>query len=398
MSRYKPNNMEVYLDNAATTRVDEEVLEAMLPYLREDYGNASSPHGPGRKARFAVEDARERIASNLGAEPGEIVFTSGGTEANNQALWGGTDAGRLPLVTCRTEHEAVLEPAKAIEAGGGSVALLDPGPEGVVTAEQVRDHLGPGTRDPGRGTRDVGLVSLMHTNNETGALHDIPALAAACHEAGWLLHTDAVQALGWTDLNVDSLGIDLMTISAHKIYGPKGVGALFVRSDTMEISAFVRGGSQERRRRGGTENVAAIVGFAKALDLTVEQREARRAHVESLKTSFQQKLVERLDGSMLINTPDESAPHILNISFPPVEGRVVDGEMLLLNMDVAGIRVSSGSACTSGALEPSHVLLAMGRDVATAEATIRFSIGKDNNEDEMDYAADELAKILERMA
>lgn len=237
----------------------------------------------------------------------------------------------------------------------------------------------------------------MYANNETGALNPIPEIAAVCREAGALFHTDAVQALGWTDLNVDALGVDLMSVSAHKIYGPKGVGALFVRADTVDLQPFIRGGSQERRRRGGTENVAGIVGLATALDLAVRHRSERRSHYESLKTRLWTRLEPMFDDRVIVNSLRDGAPHLLNISFMPTDRGPVDGEMLLLNLDIAGISVSSGSACSSGTVEASHVLLAMGRDRDTASASIRFSFGKDNTLEQMDFAAEQLTTVMRRM-
>ncbi|MFV1980333.1 MAG: cysteine desulfurase family protein, partial [Rhodothermia bacterium] len=369
--------MEVYLDNAATTKLDERVLKVMIPFLSHNYGNASSPHSLGRKARFAVEDARERVAAHLGAEPGEIVFTSGGTEANNLALCGGIRSSFPHLITSSAEHQSVLEPAREMAAGGTTVSMIDPGSNGSVATGDLARHL--------EGRR--GLVSLMYVNNETGALNPIPEIAAVCRGAGALFHSDAVQAPGWMELNVDAMGVDLLTISAHKIYGPKGIGVLFARADTVDLQPLIRGGSQERRRRGGTENVAGIVGLAAALDLVVENRSERRAHYENLKAGLSARLASVIDEGVVVNSPADGAPHLLNISFLPTDRGPVDGEMLLLNLDVAGISVSSGSACTSGTVEPSHVLLAMGRDPATASASVRFSFGKDNTLEQMDFVA-----------
>jgi cysteine desulfurase len=377
----------IYLDHAATTPLDRRVLDAILPFLGEEYGNASSPHGPGRRARFAVEDARERVAAHLGAEVSEIVFTSGGTEANNLALWALARGNGAHLGSSAAEHESVLEPLRAILASGVPVNILDPTPTGAVdaTALDTIQELG------------LSALSVMHTNNETGALNSLPDIATWCRNEGLLLHSDCVQALGWTDLDVDSLGVDLMTVSAHKIYGPKGAGALFVRGGTMELEPFVRGGSQERRRRGGTENVSAIVGMAVALDLAVSERDARVEHLLALKNRLAANLVDTCPCDFVVNTPAKSAPHILNVSFPPVDGAQLDGEMLLLNLDVAGVHVSSGSACTSGALEPSHVLRAMGVPESTAAATIRFSVGAANSPEDMDYVSEQLGLILRRM-
>jgi len=376
----------IYLDHAATTPLDPRVLDAMMPFLKDEFGNASSPHGPGRRARFAVEDARERIAQRLGAEPSEIVFTSGGTEANNLALWAMASVSKGLVIASAVEHESILEPIRAIRADRGNAEIVAPGPFGTFAPP-----------DPESVDRPIAGISAMHTNNETGALNDILAISAFCQTHSILFHSDCVQALGWSQLNVDDLGVDLMTLSAHKIYGPKGVGLLFVRGGAIELPAFVRGGSQERRRRGGTENVSGIVGFAAALDLASEKLAERQKTLASVKSRLLARLHETCGGEFAVNTPGYGAPHILNISFPPRGGVPVDGEMLLLNLDVAGIHASSGSACTSGALEPSHVLLAMGVDEQTADATIRFSFGTSNTPDEMDFVADELARILERM-
>ena len=380
----------VYLDHAATTPLDPRVFEAMTPFLKDQYGNASSVHALGRQARLAVEESRERVAALLGAEPGEIVFTSGGTEADNLAVKGA--CGRGGVVTSAAEHEAVLRPAEALKADGRAVTILDPGPSGAATPEQVQAALHEG----------VGLVSLMHTNNEIGTCTDVPAVAAVCRAAGILLHCDAVQAPGLAPLDVDALGVDLLTLSAHKFNGPKGAGVLYVRGGT-DLRPLVEGGAQERKRRGGTENVAAVVGLAEALALACEDRPARAAHIASLRDRLYRGLREALGEAFMCNTPlgDPSAqvaPHILNISFPPVDGGdALDGEMLLLNLDMEGIMASAGSACTSGAIEPSHVLLALGRDRATAAATVRFSLGHATTEDEIDLAVDRLAAIVRRM-
>jgi cysteine desulfurase len=327
------------------------------------------------------------VAAHLGAEVSEIVFTSGGTEANNLALWALARGGNAHLASSAAEHESVLEPLRAILETGVPVRILDPDPTGALDSTAL-DAL-----------KEVGLsaVSVMHTNNETGALNSLPDVATWGRTGGLLLHSDCVQALGWSDLDVDKLGVDLMTVSAHKIYGPKGAGALFVRGGTIELEPFIRGGAQERRRRGGTENVSAIVGMAAALDLAVAERDARVSHLLALKNRLLANLSDACPSDFVVNTPAASAPHILNVSFPPVDGAQLDGEMLLLNLDVVGVHVSSGSACTSGALEPSHVLLAMGVPESTAAATIRFSVGVANTPEDMDYVSEQLTLILQRM-
>jgi cysteine desulfurase len=383
------NVPSVYLDHAATTPLNEAVLDAMLPYLREHFGNASSVHALGRRARFAVEDARERVAALLGAEPGEVVFTSGGTEADNAALRGvlTSAARRGPgLVTSAVEHEAVLRPAEALAAAGHPVAVLTPQPSGAVTAEQVADAL----------TDETGLVSLMAVNNELGTLNPIREIAAVCRAHGVAFHTDAVQAAGLYPLDVNAWGVDLLSLSAHKVYGPKGAGVLYVRTGTP-FAPFVLGGSQERKRRGGTENVAAVVGLATALERAMREADAERGRLHTLQTRLADAIRTCFPDARF-NTPiDHAAPHILNVSFPPADGRAVDGEMLLLGLDLAGVHASSGSACTSGAVEPSHVLRALGVPRATANATVRLSLGRGTTEADVDFAAEHLAAVVGRM-
>ena len=384
----------VYLDHAATTPLDPAVLEAMMPFLTEHFGNASSVHARGRKARFAVEESRERIAAHLGAEPGEIIFTSGGTEADNLAL-GGMLRGahgerRRGLVTSAAEHEAVLRPAEALAESGFPVTILSPQARGAVTPEQVARAI----------TDETGLVSLMHANNEVGTLTDVRAVAEVCRARGVPFHTDAVQTAGLYALDAGELGVDLLSLSGHKVYGPKGVGVLYVRGG-LDLAPAVLGGSQERRRRGGTENIAAIVGLAEALDRATTNSEQHLAHLKRLRDRLVSGLEETLGGAFVMNTPLEdgaAAPHIVSIAFPPDEGgRPLDGEMLLLNLDLEGVHVSAGSACTSGALTPSHVLLALGHDRPTASAALRFSLGKSTTEADIDYAVEKLATVIGRM-
>lgn len=381
----------VYLDHAATTPLDPRVLEAMLPHLTDSFGNASSVHTLGRKARFIVEECRERVAALLGAEPGEIIFTSGGTEADNTALKGTVAAGSdRGLLTSAAEHEAVLRPAEALALTGAPVRVMRPGRSGGVTPDQLRAELDQG---------EIGLVSLMHVNNEIGTLAPVAELAQVCAERGISFHTDAVQSAGLFRLDVRELGVDLLSLSAHKFYGPKGIGVLYVRAG-QDLEPLLQGGSQERRRRGGTENVPAIVGMATALDLATSEAEARLSHLASLQQRLISGLKQIVGARMVINTPlgdGEAAPHIVNIAFPPFDGKPVDGEMLLLNLDMEGVSVSAGSACTSGALEPSHVLTAIGLDRYTGSAALRFSLGKDNTEEDIDFAIYKLGLVLTRM-
>jgi cysteine desulfurase len=377
-----------YLDHAATSPLDPRVLDAMMPYLTARFGNPSSVHTEGRRARGAVEDARERIAALIGAETSEIIFTGSGTESDALAISGCLAAGGS-LLTSAAEHEAVLRPAEYLAEQGRAV-ILSPEQTGAISTSAIEACLADHD--------DIRLVSLMMVNNEVGTMHDVPALSRICRQRGVLLHTDAVQAVGLVEVDVHTLGVDLLSASAHKFYGPKGAGFLFVRGG-VDIQPLIRG-SQERRRRGGTENVAAIVGMATALEIALEEREERFAHALSLRRRIFDQLDQTLAGEFVLTTPrDEAsaAPHVVNVAFPPQDGTMIDGEMLILNMDMEGIAVSAGSACTSGALEPSHVLAAMGYDRATASAAVRFSTGKDTTEEEVVSAVQTLARVVERM-
>ncbi|MEM1055861.1 MAG: cysteine desulfurase family protein [Bacteroidota bacterium] len=380
-----------YLDHAATTPLREEVLDAMLPWLREEHGNASSLHGPGRRARAAVDRARRDVADVLNCEPGEILFTSGGTEADNTALrgvlTGGVlrDTGRPGLVTSAAEHEAILRTAEGLREEGHPVTIVPP----LASGAPDPDALAEATDET------TGLVSAMLVNNEVGAIADIARIGEDAHERGALCHTDAVQAAGLLPLNVDTLGVDLLSLSGHKVNGPKGIGALYVRSGTP-FAPFVRGGAQERGRRGGTENVAAIVGLAAALGLAEAERETTVERLHRLRDRLVARLGETV-GTLRVNTPEDAAPHILNVSLPPSDRGPLDGEMLLLGLDVEGTHASAGSACTSGALTPSHVLLAMGVPRQTAEATVRFSLGRSTTEADVDEAADAFARVVQRV-
>ena len=382
-----------YLDHAATTPLDPKVFEAMKPYLLEEYGNASSVHQLGRQARVAMEEARERVAACLGAESSEIVFTSGGTEADNLALKGVLQAASsngIPtgLVTSAAEHEAVLRPAERLKEQGHPVEILSPDDHGAVSPEQVESVI----------DNHTALVSLMHTNNEIGVQTDIPAVAEVCHAHDVLLHCDAVQAVGLQPLNVDELGVDLLSMSGHKFYGPKGVGVLYVRNG-VDLGPLVEGGSQERERRGGTENVPGAIGLAEALERAVSDAEERAERLSRLQRRLVDGLDDAVPGRYVLNTPVGEAPvapHVVNVAFPPEE-EPLDGEMLILNLDMEGVLVSAGSACTSGALEPSHVLTALGLDRSTASAAVRFSLGATTTEEEIDYALETLRSTLQRM-
>lgn len=387
----------VYLDYAATAPLHPEVLEVMMPHLTKHYGNASSVHSAGRTARVAVEQARGTVARILGCAPAEIVFTSGGTEANNAALRGVLtgealrETGRPGLVTSATEHEAVLRPAQRLKEEGHPVTTLPPDAHGAVTPDQVEEAL----------TDETGLVSVMWVNNEVGTVSPVPEIAERCRARAALLHTDAVQAAGVLSVDLDALGADLLTISGHKLGGPKGIGALAVRAGTP-LSGFIVGGGQERGRRGGTENVASVVGFAEALRLAESSREEEAVRLAALRNRLAGRLREAVGEALRFNTPlrqdgARAAPHILNVSVRSNSGAALDGEMLLLSLDMAGVQVSAGSACTSGALEPSHVLLAMGVPRETAAATVRFSLGRGVTEADVDRAAAAFITTVTRM-
>ncbi|MEX0773302.1 MAG: cysteine desulfurase family protein [Balneolales bacterium] len=378
----------IYLDNAATTQLDQRVLDAMLPYLRENFGNASSIHNLGRQAAVAVEESREKIAHYIGAEPSEIIFTSGGTESNNSIIKGVTAASeKKHIITSRVEHHAVLHPIQYGRKDGIKATYLDCRPTGSVTPKQVEEAV----------TDDTVLVSLIHVNNEIGAINPISEISQICHEKNVYLHSDTVQSVGKIPVNVDDLGVDFMNISGHKIYGPKGVGALYVRGGS-KWKPWMEGGSQERRRRGGTLNVPGIVGLGKALELAVDEMEKGQDHIKELQQRMVMGLEERFPDLIAFNgDPDSGIYNIVNFSFPLDDDKALDGEMLLLNLDVEGICCSNGSACTSGAVEASHVLMALGMVTPTAKSSLRFSLSKNNTREDVDYTLEKLDGIVHRM-
>jgi cysteine desulfurase len=375
----------IYLDSAATTALDPRVLEAMLPYLGERFGNPSSVHGKGREAKVALELAREHVAALIGGHPAEIIFTSGGTEADNFALRIALeDVQGRHIVTSSVEHEAILKPLQWYHDHGYEVTFLPPGPDGTVAFADVERAV----------REDTVLISLMHANNETGSLHPIDEIAGLANERGILFHTDAVQSAGKIPVDARTIPFAFASLSAHKIHGPKGIGALYARTG-REISPFIRGGAQERGRRGGTENTAAAVGFGEAARLALSERDERMQRWRDLGALFRDEALARFPHA-LINTAEDAVPTIMSVSFPyTVYG--MDGEALLLNMDLDGVAVSSGSACTAGSIEPSHVMLAIGHDLETAKSTLRFSFGKDTTRDELMTSFDTLQAIVQRI-
>lgn len=381
----------VYFDHASTTPVDEGVLEEILPYYRDQFGNANSAHQFGRATKVAIEDARELIAKLIGAEPSEIIFTSGGTESDNAAIKGVVNATRkTEIITSPIEHHAVIHPAESLKMKGCRVTYLQPDATGQITPDQVEEAI----------SEDTAIVSLMHVNNEIGTILPIKEIADVCSNHKVPFHSDTVQSVGKLPLNVKELGVDLLSMSGHKIYGPKGIGVLYVKNRTPWMP-WLQGGSQERRRRGGTSNVAGIVGMAEALKYCTDHLEAHNEHFNTLRNELIAGLEKKFSGRYRINGPKSNGvPHIINLAFP-VDGTAsekgLDGEMLLLNLDIEGICVSNGSACTSGAVEPSHVLKGIGLPDKLANSSIRISFGKDNTVEQVRFFLDKLESVLNRM-
>ncbi len=376
----------IYLDHSSTTPIAPEVLEAMLPVYREAPGNASSVHSFGRRARQLLEQAREAIASALGVSHEEVLFTSGGTESDNAALRGVMeavrDSERDHIIVSSVEHHAVLAPAEWLEANGASVTFLPVDHDGCVTIDAVRAAITPRT----------SLVSIMHANNEVGSVQPIGAIARLARENGVVFHTDAVQSFGKIRLDLREIPADLVSVTAHKLYGPKGIGALVIRKGTPFRPQMI-GGAQEGNRRAGTENVPLAVGFAKACTLAAQRRVQDEQLQNKLREDLKKEVLRRFPDVLVNGHPTDRLPHILSISFP-WELYHLDGETLIAGMDLRGVAVTSGSACSSGTLQASHVLLAMGRDERTARATVRFSLGRSTTEEDLRYAADALEEVV----
>lgn len=385
----------IYFDHAATTPLDRRVLEEMMPWLTDHFGNASSVHQAGQTAKVALEEARESVADILNVKPSEVIFTSGGTESNNAAIKGlffaaknQETTNRTEIITSEAEHNAVRQTAEALKAHGATVIFLQPDSFGRISPKQVSDAIGEHT----------ALVSIMHVNNELGSVNPIEEIAGVCHEKGVPFHSDCVQSAGKIPLDLGRAGPDLASLSGHKFYGPKGTGVLVVR-EGVDWASWMHGGSQERGRRGGTSNVLGIVGLRKALEIAQEQMDADHAHCQALRTRVLEKLDQKLPGQYQLNTPPERViPHILNLRFNPSPGQTFDGEMLLLNLDIEGVCVSNGSACTSGAVEPSHVLTAIGLESTLANASVRISFGRGNRPEEADLFVEKLERVLKRMS
>ena len=372
----------IYLDYAATAPVLPEVLDAMLPFFVSAFGNASGIHAEGREARKAVEQARRQAAAVLGAEPREILFTSGGSESNNLAVRGTAMALRGKgnhIVTSSIEHPSVLNTCRGLEKEGFRVTYLPVDADGSVSPEDVRNAVGP----------DTVLVSVMAANNEIGTLQPVREIGEICREKGVIFHTDAVQAAGLLKIDVKELNADLLSISAHKFHGPKGAGALYVRRGTR-LEPLVRGGEQERGLRAGTENVPGIVGLGKALEIAAAKREETAARIRELRDLLIRLILERVTGARLNGHPERRLPNNCHFSFAGIES-----EALLLRLDLAGIAVSGGSACTSGSMEPSHVLRAIGLREDMLKSGVRLTLGRETTREETEKTAQVLPEIVE---
>ena len=376
----------IYLDYSATTPLDPRVLEEMVSAFEADFGNASSVHAYGREARANLERSRESVARNIGAKPDELFFTSGGTEADNHAIKGlaavGARKGKNQVVTSTVEHHAVLHSVDTLRKAGFEVVMVPVDNFGRVDPADVKKAISPKT----------ALISFMYANNEIGTLNDIREIGAIAREHDIPLHSDTVQAVGKIKVDVNDLNLDVLAISAHKFYGPKGIGAIFIRKGT-QIDSFMEGGGQESNRRAGTENVPSAAGFAKAMELSQVEMEKNLARIRTLNALLRTRLESEFKGLLFNGHPTMSLPHILNVSFDPTVVPV-DGDALIMGLDLRGVAVTSGSACTSGSLQPSHVLMAIGRNQQTARATIRFSLGIMSTAEELEFAVSALKEVV----
>ncbi len=375
---------KIYIDHNATTPLDHDVLDEMLPFLRDDWGNPSSVHWASRGPKQALDKARERVAALLNCAPLEVVFTATGTEGDNHAIKGTAFARKSKgnhIITTVVEHPAVLNTCKYLEKEGFRVTYLNVDASGMLDLEELKAAITPETI----------LITIMYANNETGVIFPIAEIGEIARERGIVFHTDAVQAVGKVPIDVKTLKVDLLTLSGHKLYGPKGVGALFVRRG-VRLVPLMHGGHQERNRRGGTENVAGLVGLGKACEMAAEHMEESVRHMSALRDRLEKGLMEKIPDIKINGDVEHRLPNTANISFEYVEG-----ESLLLGLDMMGVAASSGSACTSGSLEPSHVLLAMSLSHEMSHGSVRFSFGKDNTEEQIDFIIEVMPPIVERM-
>ena len=375
---------KVYLDNAATTALSPKVLEQMMPYLTTIYGNPSSPHSFGQEARRGVEHARDQVAKALNALPEEIIFTGCGTESDNTVLFGVAERYKSKgnhIITTNVEHHAILHTCEALEKCGIEVTYLPVDENGMVTAEQVANAI----------TDKTILVSIMFANNEVGTIMPIAEIGKVCRERGVLFHTDAVQAVGHVPIDVKAMNIDMLSMSAHKFHGPKGVGALYMKKG-IRLPAYVMGGAQERNRRAGTENVAGVVGLGAAIELATQNLEESAARMTKLRDKLIAGIAERIPEVKLNGHPTLRLPNNVNYSI-----KYIEGESILLMLDMNGIAASSGSACTSGSLDPSHVLLALGLSHEVAHGSVRLTLSDETTEEDIDYVLEVLPKVAERL-
>lgn len=374
----------IYMDYSATTPVKKEVLEAMLPYYTEFFGNPSSVHGFGRPVKAEIINARETVAKSIGASADEVYFTGGGTESDNWAIKGIAKAHAAKgkhIITTKIEHHAVLHTCEVLEKEGFSVTYLDVDQTGLISLEELESAITPETI----------LISIMYVNNEIGTVQPIREIGAIARKHGVFFHTDAVQALGNIPIDVVSDNIDLLSASGHKVYGPKGIGFLYIKKG-IRINNFVDGGAQERKRRAGTENVAGIIGFAKALEIATTDLDRHINHSKALRDRLIEKVLERIPYTRLNGHPTKRHPGNANFCF-----EFIEGESLLLSLDMVGIAGSSGSACTSGSLDPSHVLMAIGLPHEIAHGSLRLTVGDFTTEEDIYYAVEQLVVIVERL-
>lgn len=374
----------IYLDNAATTKTSQEVVDAMLPYFTENYGNASSIYEVGQRSKEAITTAREDIAKVLGAKTEEIYFTAGGSEADNWALKAAFEAYSKKgnhIITTKIEHHAILHTCEYLEKKGAEITYLDVDENGLVNLDELQKAIRPETI----------LISIMFANNEIGTIEPVKEIGMIAKEHGVLFHTDAVQAFGQVPIDVDEMNIDMLSSSAHKINGPKGIGFLYIRKG-VKIRSFVHGGAQERKRRAGTENVPGIVGYGVAAKRAAETMEVRTAKERELRDYFIDRVLKEIPYVKLNGDPVKRLPNNINLSF-----RFVEGESLLIMLDMKGIAASSGSACTSGSLDPSHVLLAIGLPHEIAHGSLRLTLGEDTTKEDLDYILEQLKEIIGKL-
>jgi len=376
--------MKIYFDHAATTPCDKRVVDAMIPYFTGEFGNADSQHAYGRETAKAVADAREKIANLIGCKPNELYFTGSGTEADNWALKGAAlhnrDKGNRVIISS-IEHHAILNAAEWLEKNGFTVTRLPVDKTGLISPSDLEKVIDDKTT----------AVSVMYVNNEVGTVEPIRELAEIAHRHGALFHSDCVQAIPYMKIDVKELGVDLMSMSGHKFYGPKGIGALYIRNG-VKLDKLICGGGQERSQRGGTTNTPLVVGMAKALEIASKEMTANNAFIERLRDRFVDRVLKEIPYVRFNGNKEHRIPSVANFSF-----EFVEGEGILMLMDFNGIAVSSGSACSSGSLDPSHVLLAMGVPIEVSHGSIRFSFGKDNTMEEVDYTVDKLKETISKL-